>query len=67
MTVDDVRGMVAAVKAHADEGDDPRAHVAEDAVRDAVLRAIAAGAPDPAALAAEALATAGVPFARWYE
>ena len=43
------------------------AHAAEDALHQDVLAAIAAGAPNPAELAAAALATTEIKFSRWYE
>jgi hypothetical protein len=46
-------------------GDDEAAHVAEDAFRAAVLVDIASGAPNAAALAAIALRTEEIDFARW--
>lgn len=46
--------------------DDESAHAAEDALHRAVLEAIATGTEDPAALAAEALRTQQLDFARWY-
>lgn len=64
MTVDEVKARVSAVdKASWDEED---AHAKEDEVYKDVLRAIAAGAPNAAALAAEAIKAADLDFARWY-
>ena len=45
--------------------DDERAHSAEDGLREDVLKAIAEGAENPAELAAEALKTSEIAFARW--
>lgn len=45
--------------------DDEVAHGMEDALREAVLIAIAAGVPDAPALARAALKTADIDFARW--
>ena len=45
--------------------DDEVAHGHEDVLYVAVLQAIAGGAPDAAALAAEALRTQEIDFARW--
>lgn len=59
--VDERVGDVAAVS-----HDSERAHNREDHMRRDVLRAIADGAPDPAALARAALATESIDFERWY-
>lgn len=65
MTVHEVRERVAEIAAIA--RDDERAHVMEDELHQAVLRAIADGtAEDPQALAAEAIRTAEIEFSRWY-
>lgn len=48
------------------KGDDEAAHAEEDEIRRDVLRAIAGGAPVPQLLAAEALKTEDIDFARWY-
>lgn len=63
MTVEDVRRDVAQIAA--DAGDPETAHSSEDALMVAVLKEIAAGSPDAAALAAEALKTAAIDFPRW--
>ncbi len=47
-------------------GDDEGAHVEEDSIRRAALRAIAAGSPDAVAIAAAALETDEYEFSRWY-
>ncbi len=47
-------------------GDDEAAHGEEDALHEDVLKAIAAGALNPAELAAEALKTLEIEFSRWY-
>lgn len=62
MTPNQVRDRV-----HAINPDDPEAaHADEDAIRVDVLAAIAAGAPDPAGLAAAALETQRLNFPRYY-
>lgn len=64
MTVDEVNAEVERIRAMA--GDDESAHSAEDALWEAVLRAIASGYGDkPALLASAALKTADIEFARW--
>uniref|UniRef100_A0A6M3JJQ8 Uncharacterized protein n=1 Tax=viral metagenome TaxID=1070528 RepID=A0A6M3JJQ8_9ZZZZ len=63
MTIEAIRARVEAIKRISD--DDEMAHADEDALWKGVLEAIAAGAEDAAALAAEALLTADIPFARW--
>lgn len=63
MTPQDVQARVARVEAMA--GDDGGAHSEEDRLYQDVLRAIAEGSPDAAALASVALRTAEVDFARW--
>ena len=45
--------------------DDESAHSAEDALWSDVLAAIAQGADDPAGLAAAAIETIDIEFARW--
>jgi hypothetical protein len=60
VTVDEVRARVAEIHEHAD--DDERAHAAEDELHQDVLRALA---KDGHQLAAEALATLDIEFARW--
>jgi hypothetical protein len=66
MTVDEIRARVARL---AEVGDvDDEGHVAEDELHQDVLRAIAAGAPNAAELAAEALRSLDLDnFPRWYE
>lgn len=67
MTPDDVRAMVAELDGkYRQERDDEGAHCTEDAIRHDVLAAIAGGAPDAPALAAEALKTDDLEFSRWY-
>lgn len=64
MTPASVRARVATISAVAD---DPEvAHSLEDDVHLSVLRAIASGAPDAVELAAEAIKTADIRFARWH-
>ena len=63
LTVDEVRRRVEEIRAIA--GDDEAAHSDEDSLRDLVLCAIADGAPNAAELAAEALKTGEIEFARW--
>lgn len=45
--------------------DDEAAHAEEDTLHQDALQAIADGAPNPAALATEALKTKNIDFARW--
>lgn len=68
MTVTDVREWVKEI-AQVSTGPHggPAAHVLEDELFLVVLKAIAAGAADPARLAAEALESSALPFDRWYE
>jgi hypothetical protein len=64
VNVEDVRRAVRAIRAEID--DDESAHADEDALHEAVLEAIANGsAEDPQAMAAEALETRKLEFARW--
>lgn len=63
LTVEDVRDAVAAIR-HGRE-DDESAHSMEDSLHLAVLRHIAAGGPNAAELAAEAIKTFDLDFARW--
>ena len=63
MTVDEVITRVNEIAACA--GDDEGAHSMEDKLRADVLRAIVAGADRPEALAAAALQTDVIEFARW--
>lgn len=63
VTVDAVNEAVTEIAACA--GDDEGAHSYEDSIRDDVLRAIAAGAPNAAELAAAVLKTGEIDFARW--
>ena len=63
LTVDVVRSRVASI---AKIGGDPEcAHSSEDTLRDDVLEAIAAGAPNAQELAREALKTNDLTFPRW--
>lgn len=63
----DVRDVAASVARAAERGDDERAHIHEDTLYRAVLRAIALGAcDDPATCAKAALETQMLKFARWY-
>ena len=64
MTVDEIidRTQVIRRASH----DPELAHGEEDQLWSDVLRAIADGAPEPAALARAALATADIAFDRWY-
>lgn len=63
LTVEEVRRRVAEIEA--ERGDDEAAHCDEDSLRAEVLAAIAAGAPNAAELAAEALKTGQLDFQRW--
>lgn len=64
MTPEQVKARVEAIRAMAD--DDEMAHSAEDGLRDDVLRYIAEHSPiDAAQLAAIALETDDIEFARW--
>jgi hypothetical protein len=62
MTPDEVYARIAAI----DTADDEVAHGTEDAIRDDVLKAIAAGDTDARALAKAALTTSDLLFSRWY-
>jgi hypothetical protein len=64
MTVDQVVARVAEIQQMSD--DDENAHSSEDELWEDVLRAIADGASQPASLAAVALRTKGISFARWH-
>jgi hypothetical protein len=46
--------------------DDEHAHALEDSLYIRVLKEIAAGSANPAALAAEALKAGDIEFSRWY-
>lgn len=59
----EVRERVAAIEA--DRYDDETAHGREDSLWESVLQHIADGGPDGQALAAEALKTRDIDFARW--
>ncbi len=61
--VESIRSVVAGIAR--ESADDEVAHGDEDALWENVLEAIAGGAPDPAALASEALKTREIKFARW--
>jgi hypothetical protein len=63
MTVDEIRAKVAGIAANA--RDNEQAHSHEDHLHQSVLAAIRDGAPNPAELAAEALKTQELSFARW--
>lgn len=65
MKVEEVNARVAALAdapAH-----DAAGHIEEDSIREDVLKAIAAGAENPAALAAAALRTGDYDFPRYYD
>lgn len=65
MTPEQVRAKVDEIRAAA--GDDPeRDHYARDGLLVETLRAIAAGAPDPAALASEALRVQEPDMELWF-
>lgn len=64
LTVEDVARRLAEI--HATRGDDESAHGMEDSLRADVLAAIAAGTPDARTLAAAALRSDQIDFARWY-
>jgi len=63
VTVKELRRRVKAIRAA--RHDDEHAHGLEDALRRDVLKAIADGAKNASALAAEALKTSEIGFARW--
>jgi hypothetical protein len=63
LTVEDIKRRVAKIDAEKD--DDETAHGSEDQLWEDVLKAIADGAEDPAALAREALKTRDIEFSRW--
>lgn len=64
MTVAQIEARIAKIAAGL--WDNESAHSDEDELRDDVLRAIAEGAPDPAALAAAVRKTNDLDYARWY-
>jgi hypothetical protein len=64
VTPEQVCERVAAVAARMDDAEG--AHLAEDAIYTDVLRAIADGHADPAALAVEALKAEELDYGRWY-
>lgn len=64
LTVEDIAFQLAQIAAQAN--DDEVAHGMEDSLRDTVLRAIAAGHPDAMLLAAAALRSEDIDFARYY-
>lgn len=67
MTTDDIRARVTVVRAWAiDHEEYEKAHVAESELWEDVLRAIADGAPDAAALARTALTSRLVTYPRGY-
>lgn len=63
LTAEDIARRLAEI--HALQGDDEAAHGREDELHRDVLAAIAAGAPDAPLLAAAALRTETLGFARW--
>lgn len=64
LTVAEIRAQVAHI-ATIGPWDDEAGHTMEDRLHQNTLRAIAAGAADPAALATAALATTMIKFERW--
>jgi hypothetical protein len=64
MTIEEIRERVQKIRDIARDGE--AAHLAEDGLHQDVLKAIADGAEDPRELAAAALATRELEFARWY-
>lgn len=65
MTPEDVRRRTAEIRAIAARGDEEAAHGEEDRLHEDVLRAVAGGAEKAAELAAEALRTRKIAFARY--
>lgn len=65
LTPMDVLDEVVSIKAASD--DPARAHEMEKDLWEAVLKAILAGADNPAALAYEALKSRAIEFHRWYD
>jgi len=63
LTAEDIARRLAEI--HATQGDDEAAHGMTDELHCAVLAAIAVGAPDAPLLAAAALCTETLDFARW--
>jgi len=64
-----VQHQLARIRTAAEDHDDERAHSLEDSLHADVLRAIAAGgmsAENAAAIAADALTSHAISFARWY-
>ena len=64
MTVQEIHGRVESIRAHAD--DNERAHADEDDLWRDVLRAIAAGHPEPQQLAEAAVKSTEIEFTRWH-
>lgn len=62
MTIKEIRERIEAMK----DMDNELAHGEEDALREDVLKAIAAGATNAAELAEEALKSSDLDFTRWY-
>jgi hypothetical protein len=68
MTVDEIRARVTVVRVWGvDHENFVEAHKAEEQLWEDVLRAIAAGAPDPATLATEALKSRLVTYPRGFD
>lgn len=65
MKIEDVKARIEKIRQGARLGDS-EAHRVEDCLHREVLETIAAGAPDPAALAAAALETRRLHFGRFY-
>ncbi len=64
LTVEKVREWVERIRLEA-MGDSERAHGSEDTLYEEVLKAVAAGEPNAAEMAREALATKSIEFNRW--
>lgn len=68
MTVEEIQARVAKIRKHVEDRNPEYSHPEEDDLYADVLAAIAAGAEDPAAIAAAALETKKIPnFERWHE
>lgn len=65
VTVEAVRARVEQIRAVSEQPDAELAHSEEDALYEEVLRAVAGGHPDAAALARAALETKKLKFDRW--
>jgi hypothetical protein len=65
MTIEDVKKRLLQIKKDADENDPEAAHLEEDGMMFAVLKAIANGATNAKELASEAIKSIDIDFPRW--